>query len=174
MFAYSIIYIFLNNVFNCYFELKHPKVQAYIQNLLQKKAAEVELACFENSKFYDIYVKAIGEAANRAYAVMNNILDIVWITIETVAIGTLIITIDPIFLLFTFSPLLCTLLIGKRRNRIQYDYNMKNQELERQREYVLSLIHISPGRNPGAAMGFCVSGCRGSVLNGTAGMAHRT
>lgn len=23
-------------------------------------------------------------------------------------------------------------------------------------------------------MGFCVSGCRGSVLNGTAGMAHRT
>lgn len=142
MFAYSIIYIFLNNVFNCYFELKHPKVQAYIQNLLQKKAAEVELACFENSKFYDIYVKAIGEAANRAYAVMNNILDIVWITIETVAIGTLIITIDPIFLLFTFSPLLCTLLIGKRRNRIQYDYNMKNQELERQREYVRRTFYL--------------------------------
>ena len=36
------------------------------------------------------------------------------------------------------------------------------------------ICRSAPGRNPGAAMGFCVSGCRGSVLNGTAGMAHRT
>ena len=143
MFAYSFLYVLFVSVSDCYFELKYPKVEAYIQNLLQKKAVEVDLACFESSAFYDTYVKATSEATNRAYMVMNNILDVVWITINVVAVGTLIITIDPIFLILAFLPLLCTLLIGKKRNRVQYDYNMRYREVARQRDYVRRTFYLS-------------------------------
>ncbi len=143
MFAYSVLYRIFQNISSCYFELKYPKVQAYIQNLLQKKAVEIELACFESTAFYDTYVKATAEATNRAYTVMNNVFDVVWILINVVAVGTLIMTIDPIFLLIAFLPLLCTLLIGKKRNRIQYDYNMKNQEMARQRDYVRRTFYLN-------------------------------
>lgn len=143
MFAYSVLYRIFQNISSCYFELKYPKVQAYIQNLLQKKAVEVELACFESTAFYDTYVKATAEATNRAYTVMNNVFDVVWILINVVAVGTLIMTIDPIFLLIAFLPLLCTLLIGKKRNRIQYDYSMKNQEMARQRDYVRRTFYLN-------------------------------
>lgn len=143
MFGYSVFYMLFQNISNCYFELKYPRVEAYIQNLLQKKAVEVDLACFESSAFYDTYVKATSEATNRAYTVMNNILDVIWITINVVAVGTLIITIDPIFLLLAFLPFLCTLLIGKKRNRLKYDYNMRNKEVARQRDYVRRTFYLN-------------------------------
>lgn len=143
MFGYSILYMLFRSISSCYFELKYPKVEAYIQNLLQKKAVEVDLACFESSAFYDTYVKATSEATNRAYTVMNNILDVIWITIEVVAVGTLIITIAPIFLILAFLPFLCTLLIGKKRNRLKYDYNMRNKEVARQRDYVRRTFYLN-------------------------------
>ena len=143
MFGYSILYMLFRSISSCYFELKYPKVEAYIQNLLQKKAVEVDLACFESSAFYDTYVKATSEATDRAYTVMNNILDVIWITINVVAVGTLIITIDPIFLILAFLPFLCTLLIGKKRNRLKYDYNMRNKEVARQRDYVRRTFYLN-------------------------------
>ena len=143
MFGYSVLYMLFGSISSCYFELKYPKVEAYIQNLLQKKAVEVDLACFESSAFYDTYVKATSEATDRAYTVMNNILDVIWITIEVVAVGTLIITIDPIFLILAFLPFLCTLLIGKKRNRLKYDYNMRNKEVARQRDYVRRTFYLN-------------------------------
>ena len=142
MFGYSLVYIIFRNISGCYLELKSPKVDAYIKNLLQKKAVEVDLACFESSAFYDTYVKATSEATNRAYTVMNNILDVIWITINVVAVGALIITIDPIFLVLAFLPFFCTLLIGKKRNRIKYDYNMRNKEVGRQRDYVRRTFYL--------------------------------
>ena len=143
MFGYSVLYMLFKSISSCYLELKHPKVEAYIQNLLQKKAAQVDLACFESSAFYDTYVKAMGDATGRAYTVMNNILDVVWIIINVAAVGTLIITIDPIFLIIAFLPFLCTLLIGKRRNRLKYDYSMRNREVERQRDYVRRTFYLN-------------------------------
>ncbi|MBQ4121742.1 MAG: ABC transporter ATP-binding protein [Clostridia bacterium] len=143
MFGYSVLYMLFESISSCYFELKYPKIEAYIQNLLQKKAVEVDLACFESSAFYDTYVKATSEATNRAYTVMNNILDVIWITINVVAVGTLIITIDPIFLILAFLPFFCTLLIGKKRNRLQYDYNMRYREVARQRDYVRRTFYLN-------------------------------
>ena len=143
MFGYSVLYMFFRNISGCYLELKAPKVDAYFQDLLQKKAVQVDLACFESSAFYDTYVKATSEATKRAYTVMNNILDVIWITINVVAVGTLIITIDPIFLILAFLPFLCTLLIGKKRNRLKYDYNMRNKEVARQRDYVRRTFYLN-------------------------------
>ena len=91
MFAYSIFYEIFCCVADRYFEIKHPVVESYIQNLLQKKASTVDLACFENSAFYDTYVKAADAATDRAYAVMNNISSGVWIVINMIAVGTLIV-----------------------------------------------------------------------------------
>ena len=58
MFGYSVLYMFFRSISSCYFELKYPKVEAYIQDLLQKKAVEVDLACFESLAF-STYVKAM-------------------------------------------------------------------------------------------------------------------
>ena len=143
MFAYAVLYVLFRNVAGCYLELRQPRVKAYIQNILQKKAVEVDLACFESSAFYDTYVKATGEATGRAYKVMNNIMDVVWVVVNVLAVGTLILTIDPIFLLIAFLPLLCTLFLGKTRNRIRHTYSMRSKEVARQRDYVRRTFYLN-------------------------------
>ena len=84
----------------------------------------------------------MGDATSRAYTVMNNILDVVWVTINVIAVGALIITIDPIFLLLAFLPFLCTLTLGKKRNRIKHEYDMKQKEVGRQRNYVRRTFYL--------------------------------
>ncbi|MBQ9162090.1 MAG: ABC transporter ATP-binding protein [Clostridia bacterium] len=143
MFAYTLAYVIFRNIAACYLELRRPKVEVYIQNLLQKKAVEVDLACFDNAAFYDTYVKATGDATNRAYTVMNNIADVVWIMVNLIGVGYLMINIDPIFLLVAFLPLFYTLLIGKKRNRLRYEYDMQNREVARQRDYVRRTFYLN-------------------------------
>lgn len=143
LFIFSITFRFFRNIYNYYRTLKSPKIEAYIQKKLQKKAAEVELACFENASFYDTYVKATAETTNRAFDVMDTMFDIIWTIIMIIATGTLLFTIDPIFLIFAFIPLICTIIVGKKRNRIQYDYHMKTQEMARQRDYVRRTFYLN-------------------------------
>lgn len=53
MFTFSLLYRICDHGIGVYFKLRYPIVEAYIQDLLHKKAAEVDLECFENSSFYD-------------------------------------------------------------------------------------------------------------------------
>lgn len=142
MFGFSVLYMVFGAFSSRYMELHTPRVGAYIQDILQKKAVEVELACFERPDFYDTYVKATGEAADRAFTVLNNLSNVVWVILNVLAVGTLIVTIDPIFLIFAFLPLVITLLIGKRRNRLKYDYSMKKKQVGRQKDYVRRTFYL--------------------------------
>ena len=142
MFSFSVLYWVFKKLADCYFSVTRPKVEVYIQRIIQKKTVELDLACFESSAFYDVYVKAVSETTDRAYKIMNSTLDLVWSLITIGAVGTVIVTIDPIFLVFAFLPLLITLLIGKKRNRITYDYNMRKTEVARQRDYVRRTFYL--------------------------------
>ena len=53
--------------------VKQRRVSAYIEKMLFKKAAEVELACYENPVFYDKYVRAMDEAYDRIMKVMRTL-----------------------------------------------------------------------------------------------------
>ena len=140
--AFGIVCFVFYRILWRYYEKRFPVVDAYFQNLLQKKAAEVDLACYEDPAFYDDYVKAINAATDKAYATMNNVLDFVWVVVYVVGAGALVAVIDPIFLLFALLPLIYTLLIGRRRNRIQHEYDMRNKEVGRQKDYVRRTFYL--------------------------------
>lgn len=136
MLAFSLFCIVFYQVEEYYFSVRSPKVNLYIQKTLYKKASQLELSCFENAEFYDKYVKATNNASGRAFQVMWSLSDFIYVAINVGAAATMIITISPLFMIFAFLPLICTSIIGKRRNRTRYDYNMKNNELNRQKNYV--------------------------------------
>ena len=139
---FTVSEMLFQNIAACYFNVKYPVVNAYFQSMMQKKAVEVDLACYENAEFFDTYIKASDEATNRAYAVMNNFVNVIWVLINVGATGALIIAIDPVFILIALAPFLCTILIGKKRNRIRYDYDMRNKEVGRQRDYVRRTFYL--------------------------------
>ena len=139
---FSVSEMLFQNLAACYFNIKYHTVNAYFQQMMQKKAIEVDLACYENAEFFDTYIKAADEATSRAYSVMNNITGVIWVLINVGATGALILTIDPVFILIALAPVVCTLLIGKKRNRLRYDYDMRNKEVGRQRDYVRRTFYL--------------------------------
>ena len=126
-----------------YSSIVSPRINRNIMRLLQDKATAVELACFERPAFYDTYVKAVQETTDRAYNVYWTMMDFVWVILNIVAVGTLIITIDPIFMLLAALPFFYTMLFGRRRNRVQHDRDMRMKELNRKNAYVERTFYLS-------------------------------
>ncbi len=143
VFIYVILFHIIAN-FDFYFDVvKRPKVEAYIKSKLHEKAAEVELNCFENSEFYDKYVKATEEATGRAFDVFWTLQNSVWNLVNTVANLTLLLMIDPFFLLISFIPMILVYFVGKVRNKINHESDMKWRETVRQRDYVRRTFYLS-------------------------------
>ena len=140
---FSICSDIVNDVIYLYEARKRPLVTAYIQGMLQTKAAQADLACFEDPDFYDTYVKATREASDLPFNVLNNVRNMMYSFLYIGAVVTLIATIDPIFILLALIPLLHRLLLGSRCNRIQYEYNMENEEVARKRDYVRRTFYLN-------------------------------
>lgn len=123
--------------------VSNQKIYSHIQKALFEKSSSVELACFEDPDFYDKYVKAISEANNRTQQVLGSLGDIVYFIFNAFATSFIILTIDPVLIIFALIPFVMSLLFGKKRNKINYDYNMELKEKERKRDYVKRVFYLA-------------------------------
>ena len=143
MFAFMMLYVILVQFRNFYTEVNAAKVEAHIQEILQKKAMETDLACFEEPEFYNSYVKALAETSERAMKVVNDLCSMLMVFITVFATGALMVSIDPIFLLLAAVPLIGTLCLGKKRTAVEYTKDMESKEEERQKEYVRRVFYLA-------------------------------
>jgi len=143
VFIFAIIFHVVANYDNYFDVVKRPKVEAYIKTKLHEKASEVELNCFENSEFYDKYVKATEEATDRAFDVLWTLEWAIWNLVNSIANLTLLLTISPLFLLIAFLPVILVYFVGKIRNKVNHEADMKWRETVRQRDYVRRTFYLS-------------------------------
>ncbi|MCR5154452.1 MAG: ABC transporter ATP-binding protein/permease, partial [Lachnospiraceae bacterium] len=117
------------------------KVNKYIYNILYHKAASVELACYENPKYYDKFVKALDECEWRTGEVMGSFEGIVRsITGISTSLG-LLITIDKNLLFFILIPLL-TVPFETIRNKKNFERDMTVREENRKKEYARRTFYL--------------------------------
>ncbi len=130
-----------------YYKLYRPiasaKTGEYIQRQLQKKAAEVELSCYERPEFFDKFIKASDEATDRALKVLDSISSLAWALTSVIANSAFVITISPIFLPFSVAPAVFTVLFGKKVNRLNYKRDMEVREETRRRDYVRRTFYLA-------------------------------
>ena len=129
--------------YNVYNAVSENKLYKNVQKRIFKKAAEVEIACFENPDFYDKYVKAVNEAVWRAFRVMGSLNSILSNIISISTMSFLIILIDPIIIIFALLPLLYSIILGKPLNKLRFDFNMEQQEKNRKCGYVQRVFYLS-------------------------------
>lgn len=117
-------------------------VKQKLHTMVFQKAAEVELECYENPKYYDTFVKAMGECSGRAEEVSNALLNVLRQGISFLANFALIIFIDPVLLLFAFIPLL-VIPLQSRANRLGYQKEMEMREEKRRKDYSRRTFYLS-------------------------------
>lgn len=110
-------------------------ITASVQRPLLKKALSCELVCYERPAFYDHYVRAMEYADSRVQQVRQDIFGLVSFSTSLLADLILLLTIDPLLLLFAFFPLVLGFL-QKRIHALNYAHDVAEKPLQRRRSYV--------------------------------------
>ncbi|WP_336786172.1 ABC transporter ATP-binding protein [Paenibacillus sp. MMO-177] len=113
-----------------------------LNRILFEKAAEVELACYENTEFYDKYTRAGLEADTRMASVLDNLTNFVGALASFIMLLITVIYLDPIAIVFIILPAATKLTITVRRNRALYELNKANTPSVRVSKYVNRIAYL--------------------------------
>jgi ABC-type multidrug transport system, ATPase and permease components len=111
--------------------------------ILFRKASTVELKCFEDHEFYNKYTKAIQEADRRTSAVLDSVSRIIFSSLATISIFSVMYAIDPWVVLFALLPIVGNFYFGKKLNRLQFKQNEEFVPYQRKMDYVNRVIYLS-------------------------------
>ena len=136
-----LIYGVLNWFWNVISPIKRRQIAAYVEKMLFKKAARVELACYESPSFYDKYVKAMDEAYDRIIKVMMTLDDLIAQTIALFANSLLLFIIDPWLILFGLFPLLLGF-FRRLENVAKHDLESAKKPINRRAGYVRRAFYM--------------------------------
>lgn len=139
----NIILVLIQNIwYEIYSGLFYQKTAKFFQELVYRKAAKVELSCYENPDFYDKYVKALNETASRADKVAQSCSAAVFEIIRFSANGALLVAIDPLFLAFLIFPLITTIFV-KKRKKADFDMYTEAVAANRKCEYPRRAFYLA-------------------------------
>ncbi|MCR8660279.1 ABC transporter ATP-binding protein [Paenibacillus endoradicis] len=136
--------VLLDNWYDYRFRpLSDLKLYEKLYLILFRKAASVELKCFEDHEFYNKYTKAIQEADQRVSAVLANLSRIIFVSLATISIFAVMYAIDPWVVWFALLPIIGNFYFGKKLNRIQFQQNDERVPYQRRMDYVNRVIYLS-------------------------------
>ena len=128
--------------YEIYSGLFYQNAARYFQELVYRKAAKVELACYENPDFYDKYVKALNETTSRADGVATAVSMVVYQSISLMANAALMLTIDPALLLFLIFPLFAIFFVRKSK-QTDFDKYTESVKVNRKCEYTRRTFYLA-------------------------------
>lgn len=128
-----------------YFQINEPisnqKFYEQMHIRMFKKAADVELECFENPAFYNKYVKAVSQIKSRAHTVLWTLPRFL---VDIVAVSFLIyktMSIDKFSIVFSILPLISTYLIGEKINKAKYELYQEQVPNTRRADYIARCVY---------------------------------
>lgn len=113
-----------------------------VNNMLFEKSSNVEVGCFENAEFYNMYVLASNEADTRLVSIIGNISAILFSFIATFAIYLTMFQIDKVVIVFTIFPLIAMFGVLKKINRTDYEIVKEKAPYERITAYTERVVRL--------------------------------
>ncbi len=130
---------------NFYWQTVSPvysqKINHTLRRKLYRKAADVDLACYETPEFYDKYVKAMDETQERVWKVMNTVDNLIWNFMTLAMTSFLIFTIDPFLILFALIPFALGV-VRRKAKVIEHDQVTARKPVNRKYNYVRRTFYL--------------------------------
>lgn len=125
-----------------YIPRMYIKIDASIAKLIYNKSMAVELACFEDTKFYDKYVKATDAAGGKPYDVLNSVEMLIYSILNISLNVFMIFLIEPMIIFFAIIPLIASI-ADRRRRKLTYDRKMAQKPINRKRNYTRRTFYLN-------------------------------
>ncbi len=136
----SVLYTCIKGVSVYFTELQSTKINHFIDKQIHEHTMQLDYTNFDNPVYLDILKRAREASADKPYAVVSSLFDIIKNTIMMGSVGYVLVSIDwlllPILGLFVLPILVGKLFLSNQG----YQLYLKNTSAERQAYYLSSLI----------------------------------
>lgn len=138
----NVILALLNGLYNgSYFPRKKEYLYGKMHKELFEKANKMELACYDNPKFYNDFVWAMSEADTKVLdvlAMFSSFLKCFTIVAGTV---TIIVSINGVGLLVVSFGLILEAFVQKKLNKLDYETSLLQKPMQRKRDYTSRILY---------------------------------
>lgn len=129
-----------------FYEVSLPKQKEKlyfaIYKTIYEKAAKMDYEAYDNPEYYNDLVLAMNSMNERAYAVLSNTQDILTNIIGVVTIGAVILTIDPICLVFVAVCVSIMVPIGRLIAKVNVERTEAMTPLDRKNLYFSRVFYL--------------------------------
>ncbi|MBE5930569.1 MAG: ABC transporter ATP-binding protein [Lachnospiraceae bacterium] len=109
---------------------------------IYKKAENVEIACYENTEFYDKFSTAVDDMGNKLCQCVDNMCTVVCGSIGGIVACYTMVEIDPWTVVFLVAPLLGNFLFAPKMNKINYERYQDGVPYDRKLAYVNRVMYL--------------------------------
>ncbi|MBR7142582.1 MAG: ABC transporter ATP-binding protein [Clostridia bacterium] len=102
---------------------------------LFRRAAEMDLACWESPAFYDRYMKGMMAILSNSASVSNDISNLLFWGVSLLLNGGFIVAMSPELLVLAVIPAAVSFFVGRRLNALRHRYDMEVAEINRRKDY---------------------------------------
>lgn len=134
----SFLTIFYNNYINF---MGKRKIHKGMHNLIFRKVRNVDLARYDDSKFYNDYIWALKEVDNRTIMAFENFMKFIQCILSVLSVIIAASMFDFGVLLFGLVPLIVSMIVANKNTALAYDYQNNLNPIEREKEYVKRVFY---------------------------------
>ena len=120
-----------------------PKLYKALKEQMYQKAAELDLSCYDDTKYYNDFVLAVAEAESsidRFLTMCNRIMQALTILFTT---GVFYLVTNWVGILFVLASFVLRFLISRVLNKLNYRVRLSVNPLERKRNYVSRVFYLN-------------------------------
>lgn len=127
---------------NVIFPLEQTKLYGGLYSKIYKKAANVDLKCYEDPDFYNKYTMAIDRSDEQVAGVINQFFGVIVGAVASAYVFKLMFDIDHWSVLFILSPLVGNFIFGNLKNKAEYKRYKEQAPNEKVMNYVSRMMYL--------------------------------
>lgn len=120
-----------------------PRLYQALKEQMFQKAAELDLSCYDDPKYYNEFVLAVSEAEqsiDRFLGLLNTMMQSITIFVTT---GVFYLLTDAVGVLFVLASFILSFLLSKKLNKLNYEVRLKVNPWERKRNYAGRVFYLN-------------------------------
>ena len=123
--------------------LLRKKLHLRMHEELFAKALSLDLACFDDPRFYNDFVWAMNESDARAIEVVEDTGKLINRLVASVTLFGILLTVDPVVAVILFVSSVVSVICNLIGNRISFENSKELNPLNRKKAYINRVFHLS-------------------------------
>lgn len=139
---FNVLVMFLKGYYDgSYYERKTAVLFGKMHEDLFKKAVNMELACYDNTEFYNDFVWAMSESDQKALKTLGDIGNFIGSLTGVTGTAAVVLSVDAIGIWVAVLGLVITGAVRKKCIKLEYESNVIRKPVQRHRDYTSQVLY---------------------------------